>query len=51
MDKVVVMIGLGQLGRVIAGGLLRGGQTPVLAVGRASVNACWLARLCLAPPL
>ncbi|MDP2432383.1 MAG: hypothetical protein Q8O33_10140 [Pseudomonadota bacterium] len=29
MDKVVVMIGLGQLGRVIAGGLLRGGQVVV----------------------
>lgn len=29
MEKVVVMIGLGQLGRVIAGGLLRGGQVVV----------------------
>ncbi|MBU1665008.1 MAG: hypothetical protein KKG92_06365 [Gammaproteobacteria bacterium] len=31
MGKVVVMIGLGQLGRVIAGGLLRGGQVVVPA--------------------
>lgn len=29
MDDMVVMIGLGQLGRVIAGGLLRAGQTVV----------------------
>ncbi len=29
MDKSVVMVGLGQLGRVIAGGLLRSGQTVV----------------------
>jgi hypothetical protein len=29
MEQVVVMIGLGQLGRVIAGGLLRGGQVVV----------------------
>ncbi|MDO9225152.1 MAG: hypothetical protein Q8M09_16355 [Pseudomonadota bacterium] len=29
MDKVVVMIGLGQLGRVVAGGLLRSGQVVV----------------------
>ncbi len=44
MDKVVVMIGLGQLGRVIAGGLLRSGQV-VVPVNRGddllAVSARW----------